>query len=98
MFGRRPSRWALAHISSVVLGFLFPYQAKRLAWECLRNNLFCVEWEVTQSIYRCCTFMHRLDVSYRPTLQKMLMSESLVVFTVQMSWSLLCQVLCFGRC
>jgi len=32
--------------SFVVLGFVFPYQAKRLAWERLRNDLFCVEWLV----------------------------------------------------
>jgi len=29
-----------------VLGYVFPYQAKRLAWEHLRNDLFCVEWDV----------------------------------------------------
>jgi len=30
----------------VVLGFVFPYQAKRLAWGTLQNDLFCVEWDV----------------------------------------------------
>jgi len=30
----------------VVLGLVFPYQAKRLAWERLQNDLFCVEWDV----------------------------------------------------
>ena len=49
MFGNvTGSRWALAHIL-VVLGLVFPYQAKRLAsapWERLRNDLFCVEWDV----------------------------------------------------
>jgi len=34
----------------VVLGFVFPYQAKRLAWdwlgERLWSDLFCVEWDV----------------------------------------------------
>jgi len=30
----------------VVLGLVFPYQAKRLAWEYLQNDLFCVEWDV----------------------------------------------------
>jgi len=30
----------------VVLGLVFPYQAKRFAWERLRYDLFCVEWEV----------------------------------------------------
>jgi len=27
-----------------VLGFVFIYQATRLAWECLQDDLFCVEW------------------------------------------------------
>ena len=30
----------------VVLGLVFPYQAKKLAWECLRNDLFCIKWDV----------------------------------------------------
>jgi len=30
----------------VVLGFVFLYQGKRLAWERLRNDQFCVEWDV----------------------------------------------------
>ena len=41
----------------VVLGLVFPYQAKRLAWERLRNDLFCVEWDVkpqpSQSVGGC---------------------------------------------
>jgi len=32
--------------SFIVLGSVFPYQAKRLAWGRLRNDLFCVEWDV----------------------------------------------------
>jgi len=33
----------------VVLRFVIPYQARRLVWafgDCLRSNLFCVEWDV----------------------------------------------------
>jgi len=30
----------------VALGLVFPYQAKRLAWEHFQNDLFCVEWDV----------------------------------------------------
>ena len=30
----------------VVLGLVFPYQAKRLALERLQNYLFCVEWDI----------------------------------------------------
>jgi len=33
----------------VVLGLVFPYQAKRLAWECLWNDLFCAEWDIKLS-------------------------------------------------
>jgi len=36
----------------VVLVFVFPYQAKRLAWgwlgERLRNDLFCVDWDIQE--------------------------------------------------
>ena len=31
---------------SVVLGLVFPYQAKRFGWRNIRNDLFCVEWEL----------------------------------------------------
>jgi len=30
----------------VVLGLVFSYQAKTLSWGRLRNDLFCVEWDV----------------------------------------------------
>jgi len=48
----------------VVLGLVFSYQA-RWAWEHLRNDLFCVEWDVkttTQSIkmkHICCIWDSR---------------------------------------
>jgi len=29
-----------------VLGLVFPYRAKKLVWDRLRNDLFCVEWDV----------------------------------------------------
>jgi len=30
----------------VVLGLVFPYQARDWLWERLQNYLFCVEWDV----------------------------------------------------
>jgi len=38
----------------VVLCLVFPYQAKRLAWERLqKNDLLCVEWDVKPLLSQC---------------------------------------------
>ena len=34
----------------VVVGLVFPYQAKRLAWGTSPNDLFCVEWDVKPQV------------------------------------------------
>jgi len=36
----------LGLVSFAMLGLVFPYQTKRLSWESLRSDLFCVEWDV----------------------------------------------------
>jgi len=46
----------------VVLGFVFSYHAKRLAWERLQNYLFCVEWDVKPELVTRKKNIHSLTV------------------------------------
>jgi len=51
----------------VVLGLVFPYQAKRLAWEYLLHDLFCVEWDVKPSLVaRICNLPLAVIVVMQP--------------------------------
>jgi len=34
----------------LLFGFVFPYQAKRLAWRTCQDDLFCIEWDVEQQL------------------------------------------------
>jgi len=45
----------------VVLSLVSPYQANRLCWECVWNDLFCVEWDVKPQLSHLIVTFCRAD-------------------------------------